>query len=337
MKLRTLAIALSCIIAGLPALALDLTSLRAAAAYSAAHRGVSMLVMQNGRRVFEDYPNGHSADEPHKIYSGTKAFWNLCALAATEDGLLSLDERVGDSVPEWNADARKSRITVRQLLDFSCGLDPGFPLHRDDPGDRNRIALQLPLVASPGQAFIYGPSALQVFHEVLKRKLSARGQTPTGYLEGRVLRPLGLGAQRYMADSAGNPLLASGWKLTAREWAKMGQVALNGGAPVLSRVPLSISLRGSPVNRAFAFGWWNNRAAPGGREFDIEDMLEPKWFRQDWRSTAISRGAPADLMASIGSGYQRLFVIPSMSLVVVRQGLGGKFSDSEYLRLLLGK
>jgi hypothetical protein len=42
-------------------------------------------------------------------------------------------------------------------------------------------------------------------------------------------------------------------------------------------------------------------------------------------------------MASIGSGYQRLFVIPSMSLVVVRQGLGGKFSDSEYLRLLLGK
>jgi CubicO group peptidase (beta-lactamase class C family) len=172
---------------------------------------------------------------------------------------------------------------------------------------------------------------------VLKRKLSARGQTPTGYLEGRVLRPLGLGAQRYMADSAGNPLLASGWKLTAREWAKMGQVALNGGAPVLSRVPLSIGLRGSPVNRAFAFGWWNNRAAPGGREFDIEDMLEPKWFRQDWRSTAISREAPADLMASIGSGYQRLFVIPSMSLVVVRQGLGGKFSDSEYLRLLLGK
>ena len=337
MKLRTLAIVLSCIVAGLPTRALDLAGVRAAAEYSAEHRGVSMLVVQNGRILFEDYPNGHRADEPHKIYSGTKAFWNLCALAASEDGLLNLDERVGDSVPEWSADPRKAGVTVRQLLDFSCGLDPCFHLHRDDPGDRNRIALQAPLVANPGQAFIYGPSALQVFHEVLKRKLSARGQTPTAYLERRVLRPLGLGSQRYMADSAGNPLLASGWMLTARQWAKMGQVALAGGAPVLSRVPLFISLRGSSANRAFAFGWWNNRASPGGREFDIEDMLEPKWFKQDWHSTTICRQAPADLMASIGSGYQRLFVIPSMSLIVVRQGLGGKFSDGEYLRLLLGK
>jgi hypothetical protein len=91
------------------------------------------------------------------------------------------------------------------------------------------------------------------------------------------------------------------------------------------------------VNPAFALGWWNNREAPGGREFDIEDMLEPDWQRQSWRDTCICRDAPRDLIACIGSGYQRLFVIPSMQLVVVRQGSFGKFSDGKFLRLLLDR
>ncbi len=318
------------------AAALDL---RAAADYSAQHRGLSMVVVQNQRVIFEEYPGGHSREEAHKIYSGTKAFWNLCALAAVEDGLLNLDERVSETLPEWRADSRKARVTVRQLLDFSCGLEPAFYLHRDDPGDRARIALRLPLAAEPGRAFIYGPAALQVFHELLKRKLAAaREETPIHYLEHRVLRLLGLGPQRYQIDSAGNPLLASGWVLTARQWARLGQVALAGGAPVLSHTPLlDRSSHGSAANRAFSLGWWNNRAAPGGREFDIEDMLELKWQKQNWRDTAICHDAPADLMVCIGSGYQRLFVIPSMNLVVVRQGAGGKFSDAHFLRLLLGK
>jgi hypothetical protein len=39
---------------------------------------------------------------------------------------------------------------------------------------------------------------------------------------------------------------------------------------------------GSGPNRSFSLGWWNNQQAPGGREFDIESMLIPKWQRQGW-------------------------------------------------------
>ena len=95
--------------------------------------------------------------------------------------------------------------------------------------------------------------------------------------------------------------------------------------------------RGSSANRAFSLGWWNNRAAPGGREFDFEDMLVPKWPRQNWSDACLCRDAPSDLVACLGSGYQRLYVIPSMGLVVVRQSSGGRFSDGRFLRLLLGK
>ncbi|MGI8437728.1 MAG: serine hydrolase domain-containing protein [Chthoniobacterales bacterium] len=309
--------------------AVDPAAIRKAAAYSTAHRGASLLVMENGKTLSEN-----NASILLKIYSGTKAFWCLAALAAAEDGVLRLDERVAEAIPSWRNDPRKARVTIRQLLDFSCGLEPGFRLHADDPGDRDAIAIRLPEVAEPGRAFIYGPSALQVFHAVLKAKLN--GEKPRTYLERRALRRLGLGTQRYLLDRAGNPLLAAGWLLSARDWSKLGKLVLRNGAPVVSANSLDQAWRGSPANRAYSLGWWNNRAAPGGREFDFENMLTPKWSAQDWDRACICRDAPADLVMCLGSRYQRLYVIPSLGLIVVRHGNGGSFSDARFLRLLLG-
>ncbi len=310
--------------------ALDPASVRDAAAYSASHRGASLLVLENKKTLLAS-----GANTPRKIYSGTKAFWCLAALAAAEDGLLDLDEPVSKTIAAWRGDSRKARVTIRQLLDFSCGLEPGFRLHADDPGDRDAIALRLPLVASPGTAFIYGPSPLQVFHAVLKVKL--HGESPQRYLERRVLRRLGLGRQRYLLDRAGEPLLASGWILSVREWARLGQLVMNEGAPVIAARSLAQSWRGSAANRAYSLGWWNNRNAPGGREVEYEEMLGRRWSAQNWSRACICRDAPRDLVLCVGSLHQRLYVIPSMRLIVVRHGNGGSFSDARFLRLLLGR
>jgi CubicO group peptidase (beta-lactamase class C family) len=276
-----------------------------------------------------------NAKAPHKIYSGTKAFWDLAALAAEEDGFLDLNDRVADTVTSWRSDPRKAQVTIRQLLDFDSGLEPQFFLHETQSGDRDAMAIRARMAAEPGNAFIYGPAALQVFHQVLKEKL--RGDSPTHYLERRVLHRLGLGSQRYLPDRAGNPLLATGWILGAKQWARIGQLVLANGAPVVSRNSLAQCWRGTAANRAFSFGWWNNRAAPNGREFDFEQMLIPKWHNQDWRDACLCRDAPSDLVACIGSEGQRLYVIPSLQLIVVRQANGGSFSDAHFLRLLLGR
>ncbi|MBA2435115.1 MAG: beta-lactamase family protein [Chthoniobacterales bacterium] len=314
---------------------LDPAFVRKAAKYSAAHRGTAFLVIQNGKTLLEEYPGKADADAPQRIYSGTKAFWNLAALAAAEDRILDLDERVADTIGSWRNDPRKARVTIRQLLDFSSGIAPGFGLQVNEYGDRDKTALKLPMVAEPGKAFIYGPAALQVYHQVLKEKLKKK--TPIQYLERRVLRKMKLGPQRNLADRAGNPLLAAGFVLTARQWAKMGELVLAKGKPVLKPESLAQCWRGSAANRAFSLGWWNNRAAPDGREFDFEAALGVKWSQQNWRDACLCRDAPRDLVACIGSGYQRLYVIPSLDLVVVRQGKGGPFSDGRFLRLLLGK
>jgi len=308
---------------------LDPAAVRAAADYSARHRGVSFLAIQDGRTLLE-----RNAKTAHKIYSGTKAFWDLAALAAAEDGLLRLDERVADTITSWRSDPRKAQVTIRQLLDFDSGLDPQFFLHETQSGDRDATAMRARMVAEPGSAFIYGPAALQVFHQVLKEKL--RGDSPTRYLERRVLHRLGLGPQRYLADHAGNPLLATGWILTARQWAKIGRAILANGAPVISKSSLAQCWRGTTANRAFSLAWWNNRAAPNGREFDFEQMLIPKWQNQEWDDACLCRDAPGDLVACIGSEGQRLYVIPSLQLIVVRQADGGSFLDAHFLRLLLG-
>ena len=315
--------------------ALQPGAIDAAARYSASRGGASLLIIENGRTVREEYPDGGGPRAARKIFSGTKAFWNLAALAAAEDGLLSLDERVAETIPAWRDDPRRARVTIRQLLDFSCGLEPVFRLHNNDPGDRDAIALRAAIAAEPGSAFIYGPAPLQVFHSVLKAKL--RGEAPRKFLERRVLRRMGLGPQRYLLDRAGNPLLAAGWELSPRQWAKIGELVLRNGAPVISRGSLEQCWRGSPPNRVYSLGWWNNRLAPGGREFDFERALTPRWSAQNWSGAVICRDAPGDLIASIGSRYQRLYVIPSLQLVVVRNGNGRTFSDAQFLRLLLGR
>src|SRR5438045_3956057 len=207
---------------------LDPAAVSAAAEYSARHRGVSFLAIQDRRTLLEQ-----NAKTPHKIYSGTKAFWGLAALAAAEQGLLNLDERVADTITSWRSDPREAQVTIRQLLDFDSGLEPQFFLHETQSGNRDAAAVRARMVTEPGRAFIYGPAALQVFHQVLKEKL--RGDSPTHYLERRVLHRLGLDWQRYVYDRAGDPLLATGWILTARQWAKLGHLVLANGAPVISR------------------------------------------------------------------------------------------------------
>ena len=320
-------------------------NLRAAADYSRERLGLSFLAIQNGKIVFEEYQNGNSADSRQKIYSGTKGFWAVAAMVAVQEGILSLDEPVSNTITEWQreGDPRKLRITVLELLQFTDGMEPAFPLNGDSVQDRNAFAIRMNPASPPGQIFTYGPSHLQIFCELLRRKLLSRNDTPIAFMERKVLVPLGLHGLDFKTDERGNPLLATGFKLTAREWARMGELILRGGVyrglKIVDAGELGLCFRGSWANPAFGIGFWTNSESASGRarELNIEDMLELDWRKQDWSHACICRDAPPDLIASIGSGYQRLFVVPSLNLVIVRQGTNARFSDGDFLRLILGR
>jgi CubicO group peptidase (beta-lactamase class C family) len=99
-------------------------ALERAAAYSEEHAGRAVLVMKDGAVIFERYANGWSAERPHALASGTKSFAGIVAAAAVSDGLVKLDELVVDTLVEWKDDPRTTRMTVRNLLDLSSGLEP---------------------------------------------------------------------------------------------------------------------------------------------------------------------------------------------------------------------
>jgi CubicO group peptidase (beta-lactamase class C family) len=313
-----------------------------AAKYSESKRGISMLVMQNGRTIFEHYTNGGSVDARWPIFSGTKSFWGIAALAAVRDGLIRLDDRVADTITEWKSPAeagRKSQITIRQLLNFTDGIEEASRLHSESIRDRNAIAIRLSNVATPGSVFTYGPSHLQIFSELLRRKLN--GRRTTAYLEEQVLSPLGLSGLEYKKDARGNPLLATGFHLTAREWSRLGELVLGRGnyrgQQILPEDLLRQAFAGSRANSSYGLTFWLNRGAPSAREVDVENMLARPWQRESWAGACICKDTPSDMVVGLGSGYQRLFIIPSMNALIVRQGSNAKFSDAKFLRLVLGK
>jgi CubicO group peptidase (beta-lactamase class C family) len=309
-----------------------------AATYSESRRGVSLLVMQNGRTIFERYANGGSASGRWPIFSGTKSFWGIAALAAVHDGLLKLDDLVSDTITEWKSDSRKSQITIRELLNQTDGIEGASRLQRPSIRDRNRMAIRLATVAEPGAAFIYGPSHLQIFSELLRRKLKGRGTI--AYFEGHVSGRLGLHRLNYKKDSLGNPLPATGFELTAREWARLGELLLGSGnyrgRQIVPANLLPEAFAGSSINRSYGLTFWLNQQAPNGREADMERMLDLPWQNAQWTGVCICKDAPADMVVALGSGYQRLFVIPSLKALIVRQGSTAKFSDAHFLRLVLG-
>jgi CubicO group peptidase (beta-lactamase class C family) len=309
-----------------------------AAKYSESKRGVSMLVVQNGRTIYERYASGGSARERWPIFSGTKSFWGIAALAAVHDGLFKLDDSVSDTIMEWKGDPRKSQITIRQLLNQTDGIEGASRLQRASIRDRNAMAIRLTTVAEPGSTFIYGPSHLQIFAELLHRKLN--GRTTTRYIEARVLNRLGLGRLKYKKDAHGNPLPATGFELTAREWARLGELVLGRGnyhgRQIVPANLLREAFVGSQANPSYGLTFWLNEQAPSGREADMERVLDLPWQSAQWTDVCICKDAPADMVVALGSGYQRLFVIPSLKAIIVRQGSNARFSDAHFLRLVLG-
>ena len=115
-----------------------------AADYSAGMGGRAVLILLDGVPIFERYDRDWKDNRPHPLASGTKSFAGVVAAAAVEDGLLAWDELASDTITQWKDHPLKSRITVRQLLNLSSGLDPAEeilqgsfgPLRR--PGARER-------------------------------------------------------------------------------------------------------------------------------------------------------------------------------------------------------
>jgi CubicO group peptidase (beta-lactamase class C family) len=308
-------------------LAIENPAYAAAAEYSARRGGLALVVIEGDRVALAIGQNGRRVTEAHPLHGASESFWGPLAVAAERDGLLDLDEPVAFTIQEWEGVHRKSDMRVRQLLQYTSGLESGvMPLLREEPDNHYERALALEMVAAPGERFQFGPSHLAVFGEVLRRKLAPKRTDALAYLERQILDPIGLEIAGWERDAAGNPDLANGARMTAGEWAKFGVLIRDrgywNGRVVLDAEGIEACLQRGEVQPRFGLTVWLNAPEP--------DAARSRG--------SIAGQAPAfneDFIMAAGAGNQRLYVIPALDLVVARFGEDDRdWRDPDFLDLI---
>jgi CubicO group peptidase (beta-lactamase class C family) len=191
------------------------------------------------------------------------------------------------------------------------------------------------LIDPPGARFHYGAVNYQAFGEILRRKLHAKGESVEDFLKDKVIDPLDIDLDGWVRDNSGNVLIHSGISLTPEQWAKFGEFILRvkSGAPnqLVTAPELATLLTGHHANPAYGQGFWLNRPPPVPRLQSITKL------QLAIDGDQLYPDGPRDLIACIGSEKQRLYMIPSLNLVIVRFGYETAFSDGDFLsRLLTG-
>ena len=311
--------------------------------YSASTSGDALLVWIDGELVLEDYPNDYDPERPHMLTEASMLLSGLAALAAVGDGRLRLDEPVSETITEWEGDPWKSKVTLSELLHLTAGFEAGG--YRSVPAYEQAIAA--PLVHEPGSAFRYGPAAYQVFGAVMDRKDVERG-----WMQSRLLKPLGIpggrwlmadpsAAERLSADAEVYPAsrLFDGSHLTPRQLGRIGRLLLGGGRWNGTQLIKDLSPLTEPTTAGpgYGLGVWLNveRESEQGSNASFFERVPEEIFLPDY-DRLIYGGAPPDLYMAAGRYNQRLYVLPSANMVVVRLGRADMtWNDAEFLARVL--
>jgi|TARA_R110000744_G_C19371622_1_gene562754 CubicO group peptidase (beta-lactamase class C family) len=257
------------------------------------------------------------------------------AAIAAKDGLLSLDEPAAATLTEWQDDPQREKITLRHLLSMTSGHKSrvGRP-----PGYGKAVASDI--AAPPGSKFLYGPVPSQIFGEVMRLKLQAYGKSggPKEYLEEHLFAPLGIEDYSWRNGPDKQPLMPQGVVMSARDWAKFGEFVRSGGqiggTQIVDPDTFEALFEGGAANAAYGLSWWLPRPSQS------KDAVTATTDIDDYADLL-----PADMVVAAGAGNQRLYVIPSLGVTIVRlaeldlaaalRGDHGKWSDYEFIQLAL--
>jgi CubicO group peptidase (beta-lactamase class C family) len=292
----------------------------------------AILIMHGGLLVAERYAPGYGPDSRLISWSMAKSVTATLAGFMVADGLLVLDDPA--PVSEWaNAGDARNRITLRQLLHMSSGIDhtetaeDGTAIYKADTtrmlflDGREHIARYAEgrmLEAPPGSKFEYSSATSNIIADIMTRTLTdsrnpqIRRDAMLEYARGRLFEPLGMTSAFPEFDRQGTMLGGSIIHATGRDWAKFGEFLRNNGsvrgAQLLPTNWLRFMKSPSANNPAYGGHIWLNRGTGGAR------------------APLFPGKAPSDVFAAIGHLGQYVIVSPQHKLTIVRLG---KTQDEE--------
>lgn len=288
------------------ALGWNTAALEAALDWAGTQNSTAVVILSRGRIVAERYWDGWTTTTAGPWFSAGKTVTAALVGQLAAEGRLRLDQPVRELLGNgWSrAATTESQITVRHLLTMASGLDDS-----------------LRTVATPGGRFYYNNPAYYQLFDVLQ---AAAGQSLATVAQTRLFDPLGMRTTFAVAStSVGEPgFIFAG---SARDLARFGLLMLNDGRWDGTRVHgdsafLVTARRPSGTdNLSYGFLWWLNGGA---------SHRTPGPYLLPTRSGPLFPDAPADLAAALGADDKKLYVVPSLDLVVVRLGPRAPISDA---------
>lgn len=268
----------------------------------------AFVVLHQGKIVAERYAEGISRETPLLSWSMGKSFTNALAGIMAGDSLICINEPTG--IPEWQNDGRKD-ITLNDLMQMQSGLewnedygnrsDVNLMLHRET--DMGLYAIEKPLEHEPGTFWYYSSGSTNIVMRYLRGKFSSDQEFLT-YMRDRLFTPLAIANPYFEPDMSGTPVGSSYLYITARDFARFGQLYLDDGC---------IGER-----RVLPEGWVEYTATPASAS-------EGRYGAFFWLNRCnVCPDAPEDMFSCQGHDGQEIYIIPSKELVVVVLGYSPK-------------
>jgi CubicO group peptidase (beta-lactamase class C family) len=286
-------------------------------------RTSALIVLRDGKIVTEQYYGGW--DTKLEAMSTTKSVVCLAIGMLVDDGKLTLDTPIAEIYPEWKQ-GRKQRITIRHLLNHTSGLaaDRITTAIYASP-DFVQFALAADTNAEPGERWFYNNAAVNLLAGVVEKR---SGKKLDVFLGERLFAPLGITDVHWMHDRAGNPHAMAGLKIHPLDFAKIGQVVLDGGV-----------WRGK---RIVSEDWIRATTAAPGQRFNPRSALL-WWLAYDklvyevpatWSKDVAARGLEAPLAAKLAALDGRTLTTPELSAALRAAAASDDDRDALMARLV---
>jgi CubicO group peptidase (beta-lactamase class C family) len=191
----------------------------------------SIMVVRHGHVVAEGWWAPYSAGRPHLLYSLTKSFTSIAVGLAIADGLLRLDDRLVDLLPDHvpaSMSEQGRRITVHHLLSMTAGhrTDSLAEAWQREPGDLVKGFLRVPFPEAEGTRHAYDNPTTYILARMVER-VTGRGLPEL--LDDRLLGPMGIDHAEWDRVASGAAFGFHGLHLTTEAVAAFGELLLRGG------------------------------------------------------------------------------------------------------------
>lgn len=186
----------------------------------------SLMVLRHDSVVGEAYPAPWSKESMHTMYSCSKTFVSAAVGMAIGDGKLKLDSRVADFFPKpFNRSANYKRMTVRDLLTMSSGIEPDWVMRNN--GDKWCETWLGKPVAQPGKQFKYDSMCTYLLSVIVQK---ATGVKLLDYLKARLFEPMHITEVEWETSPEGFNTGGWGLRIQTESLAKFGLLLLHDGA-----------------------------------------------------------------------------------------------------------